>query len=214
MRRRTGLSRPQTWRIASRSTRQASRRSWKPSSARMSSCGASSVRAAASVSGAIRRSFAAFAAPRWQCCGARSSPRSSPPSGGSSRRGRGSAGGRRCGRLSFRSRDWHCRSASGRATCCRGGSPDTGRPTSMPCARRARSCGRAPGSIASRRTSARILLCSGSRRPRRCQRVPFMRRFAQRSAGERSSGRTCSRPASSTARRRSLRCGTSCGPAR
>ena len=139
--------------------------------------------AAPSASGATPTSCAAFAARRSPCCAARSSPPTRPRSAGSCPRGTGSGGASRCARRWFRCRGSRCRSRSGRATCCRGACPGTGRRISTRCAPRATSSGSAPGSIASRCTSATTPRCSVHRPPRRRPRATRTRRFARRSAG-------------------------------
>ena len=120
------------------------------SSSPTSSFAGSSDPAARSASGAIRTFSAASGARRWRCSGARSSRRSRPPSAAFFPRGTGSDGDKACARRSFR-----CKGCALPATLWESdvlprrvsGVPPGA--TWTCCARRARSSGSVPGSIAS-----------------------------------------------------------------
>ena len=88
------------------------------------SSGESFAREAQSASGATRTSCGGCAAPRSQPCARRLSRPSGPRSGGSCPAGRGSTGGRACGRRSSRCRRSRFRCRCGRARFCRGAFPN------------------------------------------------------------------------------------------
>ena len=112
-----------------------------PSSAMSGSSGESFAREAQSASGATRTSCGDCAARRSQPCARRWSRPSGPRSEGSCPAGRGSTGGRACGKRSSRCRRSRCRCPCGRARFCRGAFPTTSPPGSTSSARPASSSG-------------------------------------------------------------------------
>ena len=158
--------------------------------------------------------FAASGARRLRCCAARSSRRSRQRSAAFFPRGTGSDADKACARRLFLCKGWLSPRLSGRATSFHAVFPASARATWTSCARRVRSSGSVPGSIASRCTSATTRTSSALPAPMPPRKAPRRRPFALRSSSDRSSGPISSRPPVSTRTTFWRRSGSSSGRAK